>query len=310
VTNTGNVTLTGIAVTDDQLGTIGCPVSALVPGGSVDCTVGGTAGLGGYSNRGTVTGTPPAGLAHVSDWDDSHYFGADPSIDIEKHTNKQDADAAPGPYILVGNPITWTYAVTNTGNVTLTDVAVTDDQLGTIGCPVSALSPGEAVDCTAGGTAGLGAYSNRGTAEGTPPGGLTDVSDWDDSHYFGADPSIDLETRTNGHDADLVPGPTIAVGGPVFWTYAVTNTGNVKLSWVTVVDDQGVPVGCPGTALDPGAGMTCKATGVAVEGQYENLGTAMGVAPVGPGVSDTDRSHYRGEELDYRIYLPLVLRAR
>jgi len=47
----------------------------------------------------------------------------EPGIEIEKATNGQDADSPPGPYIPVGDSVTWTYVVTNTGNVTLNKVA-------------------------------------------------------------------------------------------------------------------------------------------------------------------------------------------
>ena len=50
-----------------------------------------------------------------------------PAIDIEKSTNGVDADTAPGPLVPVGNTVTWTYLVTNTGNDTLSGVAVTDN---------------------------------------------------------------------------------------------------------------------------------------------------------------------------------------
>jgi len=40
-----------------------------------------------------------------------------PSIDIEKATNGEDADNPTGPLIPVGDTVTWTYVVTNTGNV-------------------------------------------------------------------------------------------------------------------------------------------------------------------------------------------------
>ena len=56
---------------------------------------------------------------------------------------------------------------------------------------------------------------------------------------------IHIEKSTNGQDADAAPGPTITVGGPVQWTYKVTNTGEVALSSIQVTDDQGVAVACP-----------------------------------------------------------------
>ena len=106
-----------------------------------------------------------------------------PSIDIEKATNGEDADNPTGPLIPVGDPVTWTYVVTNTGNVELTSIEVRDDILGLI-CTIESLAPGESSTCTATGNAQPGQYNNLGTATGTTPAG-TEVSDEDPSHYFG-----------------------------------------------------------------------------------------------------------------------------
>jgi hypothetical protein len=44
---------------------------------------------------------------------------------------------------------TWTYVVTNTGNVNLTNVMVTDDRGVTVTCPQNALSVGQSMPWTA-----------------------------------------------------------------------------------------------------------------------------------------------------------------
>jgi len=108
-------------------------------------------------------------------------------------------------------------------------------------------------------------------------------------------PAIDIEKATDGADADTPPGPTITVGDPVAWTYVVTNTGDVALSAVSVMDDQGVTVTCPKTTLAVGESMTCTGNGTAVSGQYANLGTAVGTYNT-QQVSDSDPSHYFGQE--------------
>ncbi len=130
------------------------------------CTADGTATAGQYVNEGCVAATTPGGM-QINDCDPSHYFGADPQIDIEKATNGEDADVAPGPTVPVGSPVTWTYVVTNTGNVPLADVAVTDDKLGAITCPTTSLAPTETMTCSADGTAMEGQYANLATVAGT-----------------------------------------------------------------------------------------------------------------------------------------------
>ncbi|WP_342305578.1 PEF-CTERM sorting domain-containing protein [Methanolobus sp. ZRKC5] len=125
---------------------------------------------------------------------------ANPSIDIEKSTNGVDADDSDdAPEILVGSDVTWTYTVTNTGNVDLTNVVVADDKIGDPLYNVGNLSVGESFtfDATEIGSAALGLYTNVGTARGEY--GETLVSDTDPSHYFGVE------------DTEIPEFPTIAL---------------------------------------------------------------------------------------------------
>jgi len=118
------------------------------------CNPAGTAAPGfreAYRNIGVVT--VPGAQAQ----DPSHYCNpAAPGITLKKYTNGFDADQPNGadvPQLQPGAPVTWTYVVTNTGNVTfaLASVVVTDSQPGVTPLFVPAsdanrdglLSPGE-----------------------------------------------------------------------------------------------------------------------------------------------------------------------
>ena len=114
------------------------------------------------------------------------------SISLEKSTNSQDADTAPGPIIPVGDPVTWTYEVTNTGQAYLYNVELYDDELGFL-YEFLALGPGDTGTIIAQSQATAGQYENTGTvvAYGDIDGdqiGDVRVEASDDSHYFGGDP--------------------------------------------------------------------------------------------------------------------------
>ncbi|NET01500.1 MAG: hypothetical protein F6K61_13180 [Sphaerospermopsis sp. SIO1G1] len=84
-----------------------------------------------YTNIATVT------AGGVGDDDAANYKNPplNPGIDIEKFTNGFDADTlAEAVEIAAGETVTWTYEVTNTGNVSFaaSDIVVTDDLEGTI----------------------------------------------------------------------------------------------------------------------------------------------------------------------------------
>ena len=106
--------------------------------------------------------------------------------------------------------------------------------------------------------------------------------------------AVEIKKSTNGEDADEAPGPSIAVGSPVTWRYVVTNTGTVNLTNAVVVDDRNVTVSCGGqTTLAAGQSMTCTGTGVAILGQYKNIGRVTATWSGGT-VTDSDVSHYLG----------------
>ncbi|MDX1691729.1 MAG: hypothetical protein R3290_11970, partial [Acidimicrobiia bacterium] len=246
----------------------------------------------------TKCGSPIPNTQMVMDSDPSHYIGVpgDPAIDIEKATNGVDADTPDeGPELFAGDTVTWTYVVTNTGDVDLEDVTVEDDQEGFIGS-ISFLGVGESLELTETGTVGEGNYRNEACARAVDEDG-NEVDDCDPSHYNVPDPDIDIEKATNGEDADdRSDAVRVNVGDEITWTYVVTNTGDQDLVNVEVNDDEEGFIGTIGF-LAVGDSATLTARGTAVAGLYGNVGCATGeTEDDGRPVEDCDPSHYKAKK--------------
>lgn len=179
------------------------------------------------TNTATVTGfDAPTGGNQVSAFDTAVVFIDPPlaiSLSLVKLTNGAD-----GGNIIVGTPITWTYDVTNTGDDTLTDIIVIDDQGVSVSCPETTLAPAATMQCSASGSAIGGLYSNLGTVTGSR--GTETATAEDDSFYFGANPQITMSKTPKTQ--------TVEVGGPATFTITVSNTGNVDLADVNITDSQ------------------------------------------------------------------------
>jgi len=215
-------------------------------------------------------------------------------VAIEKFTNGQDADQAPGPTIPIGSAVSWTYVITNRSTLTFTSLSVTDDRAVAVACPRILPPPGASVTCTGQGTAVAGQYRNVGTVSVTANG--TQYTASDASHYFGGPVAgVTIEKYTNGQRVSQAPGPGIPVGSPVSWTYVVTNTGALTFTSLSVTDDRGLAVACPRLLPAPGASLTCAASGVAAAGQYRNVGTVVATAG-GITYTASDVSYYFGGE--------------
>jgi uncharacterized repeat protein (TIGR01451 family) len=124
-----------------------------------------------------------------------------PQVDIEKSTNGEDADRGAGPRVAVGDPVEWTYVVTNTGNVDLTDIVMTDSEEGLV-CEAETLLAGDSITCTLTGDALPGRYENIGTV--TAIAGTDEVTDSDRSAYVGQDEEDDGEEDDDGAGSEKV----------------------------------------------------------------------------------------------------------
>ena len=191
-TNTGNVTLTAVDVEDPLLGELDCtPVipATLEAGASLTCT--GTYDVtaddlayGGIDNSATATGLAPDEETEVSSEASLLIPSVTPRLSVVK-------TASPETYSTVNELITFTILVSNVGNVSLDNVAVTDSWGAlTLDCDPAAsgvtLDILENITCTAsyrttGGDLTIGELTNSASATGQyqPDGG--DPIDVDDT---------------------------------------------------------------------------------------------------------------------------------
>ena len=243
-TNDGNVTLSNVTIADiklmDTLTFTPAVPATLAPGETLTATGTHTVtqediDAGSYYNSAESSGMAPD-ETWVSDTDAREIPAVQlPGISVDKTTNGGD-----GLYIAAGSQVTWKYVVTNTGDVTLSDIRVTDSDFGPVGT-IPTLAPGASASLTKTGTAISGPYENTATVIGTPPSG-TDVTDTDGSSYFGSAPGILVEktvrnTTANGPEGEKATGQ---VGDDFQYRIVVTNTGNVALSNVVIIDDKAV----------------------------------------------------------------------
>jgi uncharacterized repeat protein (TIGR01451 family) len=220
-----------------------------------------------------------------------------PSLSMEK-------SATPSTIHAAGQTVSYAFVVTNTGNVTLTNVNVTETGFSGSGpapvvtCPAAAasLAPAASVTCTASYDAtqadiDAGRITNAASASGTPPTGPVVTSPPSRASVTVAQaPSLTL--------AKSVAETTLTAAGQVLhYSFLVTNVGNLTLTNIGIVETMfsgsgtGPVATCPvgAASLAPAATVTCTATYTTTQADVEsgnvtNTATAHGSSLPGPGV--------------------------
>jgi uncharacterized repeat protein (TIGR01451 family) len=239
-----------------------------------------------------------------------------PAISLVKSTNL----TFPAQYVL-GAPVTYSFLVTNTGNVDLTAVSVAETAFSGTGtapvpsCPQTTLAAGASMTCTAPYTitqadVDASQVTNTALATGTPPDGdpVTSTSD----AIISGDPAPQLALVKTA-DASGVQSPS-RVGDQIAYTIVVTNTGNVSLTQVAVTDTllgADIEYAWPGTpgALEASQSVTVTGTHLVTQADIEagsvtNTATATSRAPdntevtAGPQSTTTPLDQVPGLTLD------------
>lgn len=258
VKNTGSVTLSTVEVTPSA-GKVGsCAALPLAPGETLRCTITRTLAqsdidAGSLALTASATGTTAGGatgpLAEAS--------VTDTIAQTEKLQASYKSDATGQP--AVGQQITYTATLKNTGNVTLRDLAV-QGTLGTAAaCAATTLAPGATTTCKV-----TYIVTQADIDAGQIEQGLTvtgrgvqaavaqlDAGNVVDTIAHAPSTTLGLATHAT---ADLKVGATAEVNAMIM------NTGNVTLSGIEIQASRGQASACGVTTLAPGASTDCTIT--------------------------------------------------
>ncbi len=294
VTNTGNEAISALTVSDDRISTVNCDLSVVGnndnifdPGESVTCTATYTVtqadiDSGSITNNATANGTPALGA--LTPPTDSHTINANQTITLTnvKSTATLSTDADSSGDITEGDTLEYTVTVTNTGNVTLNNVVVSDAQLTPNSNTCATVAPGATCVLTGDhvvtqAEADAGEVINTASVTSTEVPGPTNSNTVTTPVQQDASLTNVKSAATLTDDADS--SSDITAGDTLEYTVTVTNTGNVTLNNVVVSDAQLTPNSNTCAAVAPGA--TCVLTGDHVVTQAEaDAGEVINTASV------------------------------
>jgi uncharacterized repeat protein (TIGR01451 family) len=328
VYNTGNVTLHNITVTDPSATVVGS-LASLGPGlnnatafTATHVLVQADLDAGKVDNQAIVGGKSPTNV-DVADTSDpvsllennptTTTLTADPKIALLKKVTSVNDVNGDG-FTNSGDTITYGFTVKNIGNVTLTNVIVTDPKITVLGAAIPTFAP-NALDTThftgtytiTQADMDLGHVDNTALVDSLAPDGVTHVQDSSDPGVFTTNgptvtalnqaPKIALLKKLNTANpyTDTNNDTVLDAGDVIHYVFTVSNPGNVTLSNVSVVENLAGAImsGGPIASLAPGAvdatTFTANYTVTNADmaaGTVSNTATATGKPPLGNNVSD------------------------
>jgi hypothetical protein len=237
VSNCGNITLTGISVVDNLYGTLTNGIT-LAPGASANYSrLVTNANCGNFTNIVTATGNSTCGSA-TNRATNVCVVTENPCLRVTKSCDT----------VNIGQANLVSAAVTNCGNVTITNITVVDNIYGNVGT-ITSLAPGAVVTLTKSVTnTDCGNFTNVITASGTSRCG-TPVQHQSTNVcvVIGCNPCIGVEkviacylgNNVCGTFGETATGVKGDLQDPAFcYRITITNCGLVTLTNVTVIDNQ------------------------------------------------------------------------
>ena len=272
ISNTGLVTLTNIAVSDDGSALVKCPASGLAAGAQMTCTSQSVAVPGIYTSRVRVNGTNGAllvGNTTVAYSTSADYYGIAPVsingrvwFDVNRNAIR-DSDEAQVPNVLVS-----LYQRSDNTTPILTST-VSNDGLYTFGSLLPGTYRVKVSLAAEHGLAVTGASTDDSVNNDFDPASAqtadftlneSQILNNIDAGVWANGPSLALALYANQQDGGTWPGVLVLSNKPLAYSYVVLNLGNAPVTEIVVSDTNGL-VNCPKTVgLQPGQKLVCQTT--------------------------------------------------
>ncbi|QIK62909.1 DUF11 domain-containing protein [Leucobacter viscericola] len=301
VINNGGVSLTGLNVVEQSFNGIGtlsavnCPVTALAPGRATSCSANYTVTQADLDRGTTLSNTAVATADAENGFDDPLSEPSTADVDLVRDPSLsvvKSASLSDGAQVLSsGQGVTYSYVVTNTGNVTLDGLTIQERAFSGAGatptptCPDVTLAPNDQVICEATYTVTAadvanGQIVNTAVARAVPVSG-DPVESESSTVVLPEVPSPELELEKS-----VSPGSGLFEADTVEYLFTITNTGNVTVDNAGVTEQtftgsDAIPV--PSCAIPPqlipGQIVTCTAgytvtAADALAGSFDNTAVA------------------------------------
>ena len=270
VTNTGDQDLTGVIVADTRTPTV-TPGRSTSPWAIRRAGRASPAGvIADFTNIASVDGVDALGNP-VSDSDDAAVDVIAPGIALSKTPDLQT--------VVSGGTATFTIEVTNTGDVDLTNVEISDPAVPACDATIAVLAPGETRTSTCSIADVTADFTNTATVTADDPL-ANELTATDGGDVTVLVPSIEIQKTP---DLQLV-----AVGDDATFTITVTNTGQTALTNVAVTDPL-VP-SCDRTigSMAIGETQSYSCVLVAPTADFTNTASVVGDDPIGNPTGDSD----------------------
>lgn len=262
--NNGAVTANSLSVTASR-GPVSCPITTITAGNSVNCTGTYTVTLADFNAGGAIINTATAEANNGSPISSNTVTASVPitqtSTLLAAVSAVPSQPTAPAPTLPAGTIITYTFILTNTGNVTLSSPFLVTHNKGAITCSIqTSINPGQTKTCSGTYTVitadvDAGSIINTGTASAvfnaqtvtSNPASATVIT------FSGARFSLALSAN---------PTTITQSNTSITFTYTITNTGGKPLTSPYSITSSLAAIGtfsCAGISpLAPGTSTFCQ----------------------------------------------------